>query len=279
MMEDPGPWFVEGFHLPSDVVHQIVTLLPERDLCALKICSRYWHSVCSSDLLWFQLFRKRWKSADPLTAISPFLNLHGKERPQLRLCDCSIARPCATHNLYRKPHEGWQVAYRNWHLEMGSRAKAVVELVKGRTRHESVEVADYQRGLMLLSTTGLELHDVLLYLLNPGQSVLINLIGLHYCLLHLGIQGEEVKEKLARSKVGERQVCLRWWSIGGWANGFRRQDEMHVRKVLMSTLTEPDSTPLFHVLDRGTLHEVLRVQISADFESSAWVQRDMHSQR
>lgn len=84
--------------------------------------------------------------------------------------------------------QGWQVAYRNWHLEMGSRAKAVVELVKGRTRHESVEVADYQRGLMLLSTTGLELHDVLLYLLNPGQSVLINLIGLHYCLLHLGIQ-------------------------------------------------------------------------------------------
>ena len=64
----------------------------------------------------------------------------------------------------------------------------MVELVKGRTRHESVEVADYQRGLMLLSTTGLELHDVLLYLLNPGQSVLINLIGLHYCLLHLGIQ-------------------------------------------------------------------------------------------
>lgn len=119
MMEDPGPWFVEGFHLPSDVVHQIVTLLPERDLCALKLCSRYWHSVCSSDLLWFQLFRKRWKSADPLTAISPFLNLHGKERPQLRLCDCSIARPCATHNLYRKPHEVTLIPISSFHLHIG----------------------------------------------------------------------------------------------------------------------------------------------------------------
>lgn len=84
--------------------------------------------------------------------------------------------------------QGWQVAYRNWHLEMGSKAREVVELVKAGTRHESVEVVDYQRGLMLLSTTGLELYDVLLFLLNPEQSVLINLIGLHYCLLHLGIQ-------------------------------------------------------------------------------------------
>ena len=90
---------------------------------------------------------------------------------------------------------------------------------------------------------------------------------------------KELKAFIARSKVGDRKVCLRWWSIGGWANGFRRRDEMHVRMASMSTLAEPESVGLFQVLDRGTLHEVLRVQISADFESSAWVQRDMHSQR
>lgn len=73
-------------------------------------------------------------------------------------------------------------------MEMGRRAKAVVELVKARTRHESVEVADYQNGLMLLSTTGLALHDVLVFLLSPVHNVLINLIGLHYCLFHLGAQ-------------------------------------------------------------------------------------------
>ena len=178
--------------------------------------------------------------------------------------------------------QGWQSAYRNSHMEMGRRAKAVVELVRARSRHESVEVADYQNGLMLLSTTGLSLHDALLFLLSPIHNVLVNLIGLHYCLFHLNAQGselEELKGFIARSKVGERKVCLRWWSIGGWTNGFRRRDEMHVRNVSISALAEPESVALFQVLDRGTLHEVLRVQISADFESSAWVQRDMHSQR
>lgn len=67
--------------------------------------------------------------------------------------------------------------------------------------------------------------------------------------------------------------------MGGWANGFRRRDEMQIRMASIANLTEPESVPLFQILDRGTLHEVLRVQISADFESSAWVQRDMHSQR
>lgn len=93
------------------------------------------------------------------------------------------------------------------------------------------------------------------------------------------MEAKQVKECMARSQVGDRKVCLRWWSIGGWANGFRRRDEMHVRMASMASLAEPENLALFQVLDRGTLHEVLRVQISADFESSAWVQRDMHSQR
>ena len=33
------------------------------------------------------------------------------------------------------------------------------------------------------------------------------------------------------------------------------------------------------VVTRGAVHEVMRVQISADFDTSAWVARDMHSQR
>lgn len=71
---------------------------------------------------------------------------------------------------------------------MRKRARAVVELIKARTRHESVEVADYQKGLMMLSTTGLALYDVFLFLFTSAQSVLVNLIGLHYCLFHLGAQ-------------------------------------------------------------------------------------------
>jgi hypothetical protein len=64
----------------------------------------------------------------------------------------------------------------------------MVVVVKARTRHESVEVADYQNGLTFLSTTGLALYDVLWFLLSPVHNVLINLIGLHYCLFHLNAQ-------------------------------------------------------------------------------------------
>lgn len=279
--DDPGSWHEES-HLPIDVVHQIVTILSERDTCSLGRCSRYWHAICSSDVVWFHLFHKRWASTSTATAIFSSRHLRGKDSPKRRLCDCMLIKPCSVHNLFKQHGEGWQAAYRNSHVEMRKRARAVVELIKARTRHESVEVADYQKGLMMLSTTGLALYDVFLFLFTSAQSVLVNLIGLHYCLFHLGAQGaelKELKEFLARSKVGERKVCLRWWSMGGWANGFRRRDEMQIRMASIANLTEPESVPLFQILDRGTLHEVLRVQISADFESSAWVQRDMHSQR
>ncbi|CAK9208284.1 unnamed protein product [Sphagnum tenellum] len=277
---NPDSWSVEGSaRLPTDVIYEIAAFLSERDICSLEICSRFWHELCSSDFIWFHLFRKRWSSSEPI-GVSSFLNHEVKESSQREDCVCTLVRPCGRHGLYKLPHEGWQAAYRNLHFEMERRARAVVEFVKLRAaRHESLEVADYQKALMLLSTTGLDLYDVFLFLLAPVHSVLINLIGMHYCLLHLGIQGADMKELLSRSTAGNRQVCLRWWSIGGWANGFRRRDEMHLHTTSLYLLTELENNSVFQVLDRGILHEVLRVQISADFGSSAWVSRCMHSQR
>lgn len=91
--------------------------------------------------------------------------------------------------------------------------------------------------------------------------------------------GKDVREALSNRNAGEKQVCLRWWSLGGWTNGFRRHDEMHIRITSLNDLTEIGRMHLLEVIDRGTLHEVLRVQISADFKSSAWIARSMHSQR
>ena len=102
---DPGSWYVEGSHLPSDVVHQIVTCLPGRDICSLQSCSRYWRVLCSSDVVWFHLFRKRWASTATATAISSSRHLRGKESPKRRLCDCSLARPCTVHSLFKPPGE------------------------------------------------------------------------------------------------------------------------------------------------------------------------------
>lgn len=102
---DPGSWYVERSHLPSDVVHQIVTCLSARDICSLQSCSRYWRALCSSDVVWFHLFRKRWVSTATATAISSSRHLRGKESPKRRHCDCSLARPCSVHSLFKPPGE------------------------------------------------------------------------------------------------------------------------------------------------------------------------------
>ena len=92
-------------------------------------------------------------------------------------------------------------------------------------------------------------------------------------------QNKYLKEALAKNQIADKHICLRWWSLGQWMNGFRRGDEMHVCIAPLSKLLEPKQEQLLYVIQRGAIHEVLRVQISADFRSSAWIARDMHSQR
>ena len=71
---------------------------------------------------------------------------------------------------------------------MADRAHSLVELVKQSARYESLEVGDYQRAMEHLCNTKMGFEDVQLYLLTAKHSVLVNLIGLHYCLAWLGIQ-------------------------------------------------------------------------------------------
>ena len=84
--------------------------------------------------------------------------------------------------------QGWRAFYIKWQTEMAERVVSIVELVKQSARYESLEVGDYQRAMELLKNTEMGFKDVQLYLLTPKRSVLVNLIGLHYCLVWLGIQ-------------------------------------------------------------------------------------------
>ena len=54
-------------------------------------------------------------------------------------------------------------------------------------------------------------------------------------------------------------------------NGFRRGDEMNVCIASLIKLLEPKQEQFLYVIQRGIMHEVLRVQISADFRTSAWI--------
>ncbi|GJP35662.1 hypothetical protein CLOM_g20180 [Closterium sp. NIES-68] len=47
---------------------------------------------------------------------------------------------------------------------------------------------------------------------------------------------------------------------------------------MVLTAATPEARKLLGVVCRGAVHEVMRVQIAADFTTSAWVARDMHSQ-
>lgn len=261
-----GQQSTDAFEFPDDVSQHIIALLPVWDVCSLAACSRHWRTLCSSNFVWYVLYKKRWclEKVNIAREEDSFKHEQGNQSSTTR---------------YPASPSSWRSAYIYLHRQMARGATSVIDYVRERACHDSMEVADYQKAMNLLSSNGLELQDVEIFLLVPKLSVLINLLGLHYCLAHLKMKNKEAKEALSRNKVGERQVCLRWWSLGGWTNGFRRHDEMHMRISSLLTLAELEPPSFVEVIDRGTLHEVLRVQISADFESSAWVARSMHSQR
>ncbi|XP_024528463.1 uncharacterized protein LOC9631098 isoform X2 [Selaginella moellendorffii] len=231
--------------LEDDLLERILILLESRDLCALASCSKSLWKIGCRDGIWASVFKRRWPAAIP----------------------------------YKQPHEDWRTSYAHRHLEMASLAGAVIEFVRMYACEESLEVANYLNALDLLCVRDIGFQDVLINLFSPALSVLVNLIGLHYSLVHLKIQDDAVRDALVGRKISDRHICFRWWSMGVWSNGFRRRDEMHMKIASLYELTEPRQRFLFKVMERGTVHEVLRVQISADFKSSAWVWRDMHSQR
>ena len=68
--------------------------------------------------------------------------------------------------------------------------------------------------------------------------------------------------------------------MGGMStSAFRLKDDLHIHNITLLKLMEEKHQRLFAVLEKGAVYEILRVQISADFNSSAWVARTMHSQR
>lgn len=71
---------------------------------------------------------------------------------------------------------------------MAIKARAVGEIVNRLARQESVEVSDYHKAMALLCALGFDYQDVIVNLFKPTLSVLVNLIALHYCLFHLGVE-------------------------------------------------------------------------------------------
>ncbi|KAL1372567.1 hypothetical protein HN51_002692 [Arachis hypogaea] len=233
-------------YLPHDVAIKIASLLQVRDLCALSCCSTFWRELCVSDSIWESLVRKRW----PLLTSFDF--------PSSSSSSTSSSSSANSPNFKK-----WRKLYLKRHVELGVRARSVEKFVEACSRSESLEVRDYLNAVETLIATRFGFEDVQRFLFNPKVNVLLNLIGVHYCLTCLGIQGDELVESLRASEISDRHVCIKWWKVGRWIYGFRRRDESHSRWVSLAYLATEDDEHVLGVLRRGTIHEVVRVQISA----------------
>lgn len=75
----------------------------------------------------------------------------------------------------------------NRHIEIVNGATDVVKHVEQCTRSESLEVGDYLQAIEGLSTMHLGFKDVQMLLFKPKLNVLLNLVGLHYCIFRLNV--------------------------------------------------------------------------------------------
>ncbi|CAJ1941090.1 unnamed protein product [Sphenostylis stenocarpa] len=236
--------------LPEDVVLKIASLLQVRDLCALGCCSRFWRELCFSDCIWESLVRNRW----------PLLS--------------SFHFPSSSTLPHSPNVKKWRKLYLDRHVELGVRARSVVKFVEACSRSESLEVGDHLKAVDTLIGTSFGFEDVQRFLFDPRTNVLINLVGVYYCLTILGIRGDNLIETLRTHEISDRRVCVKWWKVGRWFYGFRMRDETHSRWVSLADLATEDDEHVLGVLRRGTIHEVLRVQISVVGRTSThWSQR------
>lgn len=222
--------------IPDDIALKIASSLQVPDLCSLGSCSRFWWELCGSDYLWESLCKKRWPA---------------------------LALEIESSSYDNQNHEEWRVFYIRKHNEMAGKAGGVIDFVNRCLAFESIEVGHYLKAVRELDSMLLGFEDVHTFFLKSKHSVLLNLIGLHYCLIWLGLPGECVMAILNSSNISQRQVRVQWWKLGRWLFGFRLRDELVTRTVSLEDLATGKEEEVLGVLHRGAVHEVIRVQISA----------------
>ncbi|PPS16030.1 hypothetical protein GOBAR_AA04551 [Gossypium barbadense] len=98
------------------------------------------------------------------------------------------------------------------------------------------KVNDYLKAIECQKLMGFGFKDVQMLLLKPKLNVLLNLVGLHYCLNILKVPASDVMEALKSSNIKNRQICIKWWKLGRWFYGFRMRDEFHFRCLSLEDL-------------------------------------------
>ncbi|KAJ8767524.1 hypothetical protein K2173_017593 [Erythroxylum novogranatense] len=243
--------------LPFDIALKIASYLEVPDLCSLGSCSRFWRELSLSECIWESLTLERWPLLGFLnhssSSSSPDLIIKGWRETYARVLR----------------ERGWRELYVRVHKEMAGRAAALIEFVEQTSPSEPLEVAVYYKEIEDLRSMQFAFKDIEMFLFRPRLTVLLNLIGLHYCIVCLKIPARHVMDVLLNCKISERQVCVKWWKLGRLFYGFRMRDECQCRCVSLADLATDKGDDVLGILRRGAIHEVLRVEISISISTSA----------
>ncbi|KAH9612142.1 hypothetical protein KSS87_018232 [Heliosperma pusillum] len=163
--------------------------------------------------------------------------------------------------------QGWKLFYVRRHYELATRASVIVKFVEQCSPSASLEARDYLKALGDIRSSQLSFEDVEMFLFKPKRNVLLNLVGLHYCIYQLQVPMKRVMNALECCKIAERQVLVKWWKLGQWQHGFRQRDESHYRMVSMADLAT-EKHEVLGVLNRGAVYEVMRIQVSVAYPLS-----------
>ncbi|KAA8548516.1 hypothetical protein F0562_000217 [Nyssa sinensis] len=168
------------------------------------------------------------------------------------------SKPMSLINKWHPPCRDGEGFYIDKHNEMAGRAAAVVDFVEQCSSSESMEVAHYLAAIEDLSSMQFGFRDIQMFLFKPKLNVLLNLVGLHYCISWLGVPAEYVIEALGSCKISERQVCVQWWKLGRWFYGFRLQDESRFCEFCLGDLAMAKVEEVLRVLHREDVETELK---------------------
>ncbi|CAN8231969.1 unnamed protein product [Cochlearia groenlandica] len=236
--------------LPYDIILKICSSLQVIDICALSSCSRFWREICGSDILWESLFRERW----------PLLSTFDGDN-NTQFLQAQAQRTDSNDSGHFCLME-WRMFYVMQHKEMACRVSEVVKFVTKCPAMLSLEAGEYLHAVETMSSMRLGFRDVELFVFRQDLSVLLNIVGLIYCIQHLKPLREEMLEALRRCGISGQLVWVKWSTLGRWSQGRRMRDEVVSRQVSLVDLVMGKEETVLRVLKRGVVHEVLRVCIS-----------------
>lgn len=166
------------------------------DLCSLGSCSRFWWELCGSDKIWESLCKKRW----PALALEIESSSYNNHPHEVSISRCisligffTLTQICPTlvwidHSVaFYMSLQEWRVFYIRKHNEMAGKAGGVIDFVNRCLAFESIEVGHYLKAVRDLDSILFGFEDVHTFFLKSKHNVLLNLIGLHYCLIWLGL--------------------------------------------------------------------------------------------